>query len=230
MEKVWKPVVGYEGIYIVSNCGDVVRVRSTNNQYRIGHQLKARLTRGYCNVQLHDGVKAKTVRVHRLVADAFIDNPLNKPHVNHLNGIKNDNRVSNLEWCTPSENELHSYMVLGKVPGNKRISETEAIKILERYSNGEKLSKIAIDYNVVVSCLWCIVNGTTHKKLGLTPFVKRYKGSGNGSTHLTENDVLKIREMFSAGEKMTYKSVAAIYSVSYQTISRIVNRDNWTHI
>ena len=67
---------------------------------------------GYAKVSLCNNTKPKVVKVHRLVAQAFIPNPENKPQINHKNGVRNDNRVENLEWCTNGENSKHSYECL----------------------------------------------------------------------------------------------------------------------
>ena len=99
----WRDVVGYEGRYQVSSMG---RVKSFKwNKERI---LKPSMDKdGYLLVTLCAGGKPKTLKVHRLVCEAFHENLENKSDVNHLNEIKTDNRASNLEWCTRRDNINH---------------------------------------------------------------------------------------------------------------------------
>ena len=103
MEEVWKPIKDYEGLYEVSSLG---RVRILN--YRKtgkGKILKnIECSNGYLTVGLRKNGKRKFLKVHRLVAEAFIPNPEGKPCIDHINTIKNDNRIENLRWVTHEEN------------------------------------------------------------------------------------------------------------------------------
>ena len=102
-EELWKPVAGYPGYedyYQISSCGRVYSVRS-------GRCLTPKKYGGYLYVTLSVGGKTKACRIHRLVALAFIPNPKNKPTVNHINEIKTDNNVDNLEWATVKEQNNH---------------------------------------------------------------------------------------------------------------------------
>ena len=109
---MWKDVKGYEGLYQVSNSG---KVKSLPKEHRYGIKsekiLKPRIHKkcGYARVALCKNGKVKDFRMGRLIAMTFIPNPNNKEQVNHINGIKSDDRVCNLEWSTPKENSQHAW-------------------------------------------------------------------------------------------------------------------------
>ena len=98
MAVVWKDIKGYEGLYKISNHGGVW------SQYRQKLLREIKNTTGYCKVGLTKNKKQKIFSVHRLVAINFVDNPLGKPCVNHIDENKTNNHYSNLEWCTHKEN------------------------------------------------------------------------------------------------------------------------------
>ena len=94
----WKTVVGYDK-YRISTNGDIFSL------YRNKILIQTKDKDGYCYVTIVKDKIKKNMRIHRLVAMTFLENPENKPTVNHINGIKNDNRLENLEWATLSEQE-----------------------------------------------------------------------------------------------------------------------------
>ena len=100
MMEEWKEIPGYEGLYEVSNIGNVRRVSDLM-------VLKFSDLKGYCRVRLRKDGKRKMYLVHRLVAQAFIPNPLNLPQVNHIDENKKNNNIDNLEWCDQTYNNLY---------------------------------------------------------------------------------------------------------------------------
>lgn len=124
--ETWANLTGEYSHYKVSSCGNVASVERVviyENKFRKivksvirGQVLKPYLCEGYLKVDLYQKSIRKKCFVHRLVAELFIHNPLRLPEVNHLNGDRTDNNITNLEWCTTSENNIHSFRCLGRRP------------------------------------------------------------------------------------------------------------------
>lgn len=149
-ELIWKPIVGYEGLYIVSNYGDVISLprkkwSGRNKSFSTTKEKKLSLCNrsGYKAVELFKDGKGTMKSVHRLVAESFIPNIDNKKEVNHKDGIRTNNLISNLEWATRKENSIHSVNTLRKNVGNahnnRKINSDSAYKIKEFYNTRKSL-------------------------------------------------------------------------------------------
>ena len=146
MNEIWKEIPGYEGYFEVSNFGNFRSldriIKYKNNGFRKypGKMLKVeQMQDGYQRIVLMKDAIKKRYMCHRLVALAFIDNPNNLPQVNHKDGIKNNNHVDNLEWCTQSQNERHSINTLGKTMKGK--TNSKPVYCLELDRNFESMSQ-----------------------------------------------------------------------------------------
>lgn len=103
----WKDIKEYEGKYQISNLGNVKALDYKRTKKE--KILKPRInSTGYMVVNLYKNAKFKTFKIHRLIAQAFIINPENKPCINHIDGNKLNNSIDNLEWCTYRENTIHA--------------------------------------------------------------------------------------------------------------------------
>lgn len=117
MIEIWKDIIGYEGVYQISNLGRIkslsrtVRNNKSGSVRYIKEQVLSRVntnSSGYLNICLYKGNKSKHFYIHRLVAEYFVEKIEGKNFVNHKNGIKTDNVFTNLEWCTKQENVIHA--------------------------------------------------------------------------------------------------------------------------
>lgn len=136
MEEVWKDIKDYEGLYQVSNWGRIkscARYKKNHNKLQfIDEKIKStrRSNSGYLNIDLYKNNIGKTFKVHRLVAEAFIENENNKPTVNHIDGDKLNNNVNNLEWATYKEQNEHFYKYLYNAKNGNKESINNAIKAM----------------------------------------------------------------------------------------------------
>ncbi len=170
MKEEWKDVVGYEGKYKVSNLGRVISLaRKNRTKDRI---LPGILSNdGYLMVKLCSAPNpVNKIGIHRIVGIAFLSESRTKEKVfiNHKNGIKTDNRVENLEWCTPRENNLHAFRTglskyvvpkRGSQHGNAVLKECDVLAIRKLIADNMTDIKIAQKFGVVPSCIHKIRSG-----------------------------------------------------------------------
>lgn len=181
-KEIWKDIINFEGIYQVSNLG---RVRSLDRiRYHPQGQMKLKGkilsqflgAKDYLYVRVQNK-KSNTSRVHRLVATAFLPNPNNKEQVNHRDGIKDNNNVENLEWCTNFENQKHSWdsktrgvksdLCISYKKKNIHKLTSEQVKTIRDMFSTNKFTKVALAkmFNVSDSLIRYIVQNKIHNYL-----------------------------------------------------------------
>jgi len=163
-EEEWRDIVGYEGIYQVSNLGRVRRIAEQNSTW-VGRILKPnRDNNGYVRVNLCRNGQVTPYRVHFLVCQAFLGCPPDSRYeVNHKNGKKDDNQTSNLEWVTYSENLTHAYRVLSRKRIRvSKLTSDQVRRIRELWATGDYtqtgLGKL---FGISQVTVWEIINRRT---------------------------------------------------------------------
>jgi len=176
-EEIWKEIEGYNGVYFVSNTGKVKSVDHycegrIGNGKQTGRVLKlSKCHKGYLRVSLSLNKKRFSTGAHRLVAIAFIPNPKNKPQVNHINGIKTDNRVENLEWCTNKENQIHAVKNnlnnpnFGENNHNSKLTNKQVLNIRNLHKIGFTGKDLAKDHNISEAAMSKILRNETYTNI-----------------------------------------------------------------
>lgn len=167
-KEIWKSLPNYPGIEI-SSLGRIKRLQTkTHPEYILSEFAKDR--DGYCRLSVKRGEEKHyaSMPIHRLVAIAFIENPENKPAVNHINGNREDNRVENLEWVTAKENVFHSFLygkrkAVKQVPKNTILTDFQIsqIEFLRQYYTLNQIAKL---YNINYQTLKNITQKITKRR------------------------------------------------------------------
>lgn len=169
--EIWKPINGLEGLYEISDMGNLRSIDRTvmRGELKINYKGKLRKVFNDTNGYLIVLIRGKCVKIHRLVAQHFIPNPELKKCVNHINGIKTDNRATNLEWCTSSENNKHAYnsglkrKLKGEKTANSKFTQNEVDQIRAEFSKGSyNFSSLGRKYKVKGDTIANIIRGITY--------------------------------------------------------------------
>lgn len=228
---------GVKTNYFIRSDGKVFSSNHMKDGYLKERKL-CNIANGYLSVHISVLNKSYTLLVHRLVAGAFIPNPLNKPEVNHKDGDKTNNKIINLEWATEKENINHAYdtglikIRFGEKSNNPCITKKQAKKIC-KYLEENKLTYKEIAQQV--GCTKSIVKNIK-ERLAWLEISEKYnidnydiKESTNGNLRMNKSVVCEICEKISSGH-FTMMDIAKIYNIPYSRVNDIKQGVTWRSI
>lgn len=232
MEEIWKDIEGYEGLYQVSNIGRVKSLKRTVNHKRLGvYTINERILSaadkglGYMVVGLSKNGKTKTLRVHRLVAKAFIPNPKKFDLINHKDKNTSNNIVSNLEWCDYQYNNTYAdHSEVSSIALSKPVIQyTMDGKFVARYYGAVEAEKKT---GICRTCIRDCCRGKLQSSGGFrwklesdnkdmsAPVFRKFRSK------LSYEDVVKIKQMYNDGIKQT--EIAKVIGTSLHTVNNVV--------
>ena len=204
--------------YCITLEGKVYSLKSErflNTQYSDG---------GYETITLRVNRKTKTMKIHRLVAESFIPNDENLPHINHIDGNKKNNHKDNLEWIDRSGNMLHAYDNNLFINKPRQLSEDDAHLVCSFLEEGAKVCDVALMVGVSNSVISNIYRGENYKWVSQeydftkVPRLKRY----------SENKILLVCKLLS--ENLSVREIESVTKVHYSSIKQIKQRRTHTHL
>ena len=219
MTEIFKIIPDTEGMYSVSNLG---RIRNNATAYVLNPFMT---DRGYLQVSIQFTSRSDriSISVHKLVARAFVENPNEKPYVNHKDGNKTNNVALNLEWVTPLENNEHAVksglIVSGEDSYLHKLTESEVHEIIRLLQEGKRNIELAKRYNVAHSTIDDIRCNRTWR------FIERQPILGNGPIKkLCGEDIPVIRSYF---DTLRDCDIAPLFGVATATINQIRRGKTW---
>lgn len=224
--EVWKDIETHKGLYQISSFGNIksverTRVGKSNSVVSIGgHLMKQKLSKtGYKVIHLRNNGKSNHYSTHRLVMLSFVKNPDNKQTVNHIDGNKTNNNISNLEWSTHSEQMIHANNIglLTKVGSPKFSKEFKKFIYNYYWTTGVSIQHIANMFNMSERTAGRIIKGVIPRK------TTRIKSDGTRSVEdmLTKEQVVKIKTLRNDG--WTLSKLSKEFNRGISQIHRVVN-------
>ena len=225
--EIWKPVVGFEDLYAVSNFGRIKRTARGKGTYPGRIVKKSNHSAGYDAVNLSDGSSRHYILVHRLVCEAFYGSPPTDRHeVAHKDGNKKNNRLANLRWATPAENTYDNFIngtSNGKSSDERRILSDEDVKSIRQ--DKRKSHEVAKDYGVTPGNITAIWRRVTYKHIPRQPedYVQK-----KTQRQFTDEQVRAIRKDTRNGPTLAKEygvTRAAIYNIKARVYYKHVTDD-----
>lgn len=211
-DDVFRPILlnGSKTRYMIDRLGNVY---NSENRKSLVPQLSSG---GYYRVKLSHNKIYKSYAIHRLVAFAFIPNPLNKPDINHIDGVKSHNYVENLEWVTRSENSLHAYRTglnsnAGEINPKAKLTEYDVISIWNDINmKNESFINIGKKYGVSKATISHIYKGDTWKNL----YDIYHRDNDDTRQYKYSDDNIKEARKLLSENKLSMKEISKITKIN----------------